>query len=415
MLVDWSGVAASVAIALVSAYIGTLVKASFDRARLVVALSSCRLASGPDLIFASVTIDQPLSERLRVHKWAPTLHGTVNAYHLDEVIQGLRRSIAEARDALNFLDLKIGELPQLEKAPAGRKLQFLDQITDVRVVVSTFVAALVRQEFEHPLPPDSELETRERIAAYSESEGGAGGYDIHLGTSWLELHYKGKRDNRFLLPCAKAFSFFYVPYLVALLRHAREEMARLEAQGDTLVADLQRLIDQSRHLIVELTVVNRGSTPAILTPWAVLWVSSAGDDRILEIRLAHLRSIWQPSDPVVAMTQTKILKEVDDPRPGEEQGFVVGGGNTQRISYESADPIVDSERRIPSIQDALLRGVFVSQVAIKRADVANRRKSWVLSPKGPFGIRGEQFPRDEIKQIKPKWKGAARLRAANSL
>lgn len=410
MSIDWSKVGESAILigptALVSGYVGARIKAYLDRARPTLAVSSCHIATQRDLLSGRVTIDQPLALRLRESPWAHPLRGMVNASDLEMKIDSMKRAIKDARDTLDFLDKKIEQLPQLEDAPAERKRQFLDEITrdEVKIIDASFTGSLVRQEVEPPLPPDTELEKRERVVEYRESDEDRGGYDINLRLKWYHLCYRDKRDNTRLHPLAKAMSFFDIPYLTAILRHVKADIVQLAAQGDRLVADLEELLQKSRHLVVELSIVNRGRAAAVFTPWAVLRIFGAQVGHVPEIHLARSARLWKPDDPVQAIVQEKSLRKISEPLQEEERGFVLEGASTYNVTYHSVESITEIEKRIPNIQDILSLEIFMSQVAVKRADVAHDKKSWILSSNRRFGKHGEVFPEEEMELLRAKWK-----------
>lgn len=171
-----------------------------------------------------------------------------------------------------------------------------------------------------------------------------------------------------------------------------------------MVNDLWKILEENRHLVVELSIVNRGRAPAVFTPWAILRLFGAQIAKIPEIQLVRTSQLWKPDDPVHARAQEDILRKINDPLQEENRGFVVEGGSAHKITYQSIESVEQIETRIPNIRDILQLELFMSQVAVKRADVHAGKKSWILSSKGKFGRHGEQFPEDELALVRGKWR-----------
>ena len=310
-----------------------------------------------------------------------------------------------ARSVLAFLDERISELPKLATAPDATKRHFLDTISDpeVGIIFSAFIGALVRHELVLPLPPEEKLAEMPRVIEYIEREKDTGGYSLDIHTSWVHLFYRDKLDNPQLLPAAKAFSVFCIPAIQVLLDHSRNDILRWAAGGDELIASLQDILDTRQHLVVDVTVVNRGRSAVLFSPWALLRIVEGDRESAPTICLVRKDPVWQPADPLLAIAQQKALEEIDSKVDEKQTGFVVEGTSSKSVTYQSEYPLKDLKLEFPKLVDILSMEVFYCQVALKRGDIAKSKGSWVSSGKGRFGKAGECFPKDEIGLVWYRW------------
>jgi hypothetical protein len=393
--------------ALVSGFVGARIKAHFDRAKPSASISGCRIARGRDLFVSPIDVPAQLTDRLRYLKWVKPLSGTVVAAVLEEELESLRATTARARGAIPFVQEKLRELPSVAVSSPEDKRKFLDRILrrEVSIIDASFTGGLVRQDLTLSLPSEAELQTLPRIFEYSEATGeDNGGFYLDLRTKQYHVIYRRDRsENSKLLPLVKAFSVFHVDSIRAVLEYVLRDLTTLAAHGDALVEEVEKVLDAGRHLIVELSVTNRGRSAAIFSQWALLRLLVEQVGRDSEIPLVRTNPVWKPEDPVQVLAQEEALRALGEPLSASREGFVLEGDSAIKLMFRSEEAMHVLERRLPKIRAVFAMDCFPCQAGLRRADRERPKAAWIFTPRATFGVRGEQFPSDEISQMRKRW------------
>ncbi|MCP4538338.1 MAG: hypothetical protein GY832_14470 [Chloroflexi bacterium] len=387
--------------AAVGTYIGNRLRMYLNRAKPDISIAAIRGATKSDFVGLKVSIPPDVSNQFRHDPWAPFIFESVDADKICDYIEAIELRLTQAKDTLEFLEHRIGELPVVGTGTDKEKLAFLDYLANPehKMIDEVVTASLVRKDLVLPLPSDDELEQLPLVAEYRE-RGKGGGYDINLGNAWYTLTYGAERDNQYLLPAAKAFAYFHEPSLRELLLHTKGSISNLAATGQRSVDGLSKLLEDVRHLIIEVRITNRGMSPVTFTQWALLKIaipsrkSDAG-----RVQLVRRPQTTRTADADRQFAGSEADVSSADSTEEREGYFVVPPNYSIKIVYKSLQTLKSIAGGQLDIESILNLDLFYCTSYLRRGDIEKPKSAWVHSAATRFGLLSERFPSHEITDV----------------
>jgi hypothetical protein len=404
LAIDWAQAFQStfliVPTALISGYVGTKVKQYLDRAKPEVSVVGCRIPGADDVVGLSINVPSEITDQLRQLAWTGTLYGTVSAAKLKQKVHELEQLASQARRALNVVELALDQLATVASAGKTDKARFVDMLSrlDLPIIHRAFSGGLAREEVTLELG-SKVLKPEEQVFPFSDHSCKDGeGYSIDLGLCYYNFVYSQGRSKPLLLPGVHAVCWFHQPSLEKLLKYAREQLLLLLTRGPEMAKGCDQILSEVQPLVVEVSVFNKGSSPALFSPWAVLHLAS--DNSGINIPLISISPTWRPIDPIAAHRHRTRVMELPDLIIDKQQSISVSGGTTQRFCYHSTESQKTLETKFRNLEDILALDMFKCQVMVRRLDGNRGSSSWIPSTIGTFGKREQAFPQDEIRLLR---------------
>lgn len=387
-------------VGLIGAYVGAKANSYMQRSKPSLSLTDCRVGSEEDLIGIIVDIPDNVADKVSSSPWIPSFEKRANLGYVLRIKRNLEEKIGESRTTIRFVSDLLSRIDSYASKSTDEKRKLLGEIfkQEHMLIDSVITASLVRGELQPEIDIESVKKT-EVVAPLKINDGeDESGWSANLGSKYYRIQYRDHRDQDQLEPFAIAVSHFYVPYLKSALSYAEQDLLKLVNTGPDLLSELDKIIESGHSLIVEADIVNKGMSPSIFMPHAILRLFGS-DNKNIDIELTNLGELSLENDPIKAMQQKNALMRLNEFKLPEGKKYIVAPGSAIKLRYRSLMTIGNLERKHDNLLGLLNSSLFSCKLAIKRADVDKAKGGWVFSTRAKFGDNTSIFPSHEISEL----------------